>query len=233
MKRKMILLLALLALFQPSWAAYEYGAASFDIKWFENLKQWWCILTPNDPPGKLNEFIGPQSYIKIDGEYAVCSIQLCGNTGYSKSIKIFYMKLLNEYLKDPSFLGLLESIGNSKSQMPIIIKMKNGQKLEGTASIDAFGGIAAEENGIRTYAGGICVEFQFSYMHCKGEPNPESLSHETFIAQIFANYNIDNFELGKVKKKLYPYFSTSKTLQAMLKKLAEYTDELDIYFPSK
>lgn len=234
MKRTILLTIVLMAMILPLRAAYEYGAASFDISWVESSKQWVCKLTPHDPPTKLEQNIGNQGFVNIEGDkHAACSIVLNGSAGYSKEISFLYIKLFHKYALDQNFLDLMNSIGNSKSQMPITIKLKNGKKLEGTASVISFGGKVAEENGIRIDAGVICAAVQFSDMHCKGEPDPESLDHETFIAQILANNNIESLEIGKVKKKLYPDFSTSKTIQAMLKKLAECTDELNIYFPTK
>lgn len=230
MKRKIILFLAIIALIQPLWAGYEYGAAKFDVFWMEDSKMWSCVLSPHNPPNNADAQFGSSGGISLE-EYKFCSMAINGREGETKAILFCFVGLTSRY-SNKDFANACKDLINNDEYL-IKIKLSNGKKLEGIVKLSAM--LERCDNGAEyDFKWGIIrFEAQLSDLHCKGEPAPDSLEHETFVAQLLTNSDIKEIEMGKFKQKIAPYFYTHKTIDAMLRSIADNTGELDIYFPTK
>ncbi|MBP5560574.1 MAG: hypothetical protein J6X70_02050 [Muribaculaceae bacterium] len=234
MKRLALISLAIIAFAQFARAEYEYGPAKTETLWYEDDQQFVCRLFRNDPPKLVFEVFG--CFIKI-GNHQVVDLQLAGKEGYSKELRFTIGALA-----DGSIFDFCGSVGEGWVDMPILIQMKDGKKLNGVCrcSTDILKGDVVKRaftldpnypqyhRLCRVYVG-----ISFSDLHAKGEPDPDSLDHETFIGQAISSSNIKSLELGKgAFKTKFGSFSTQLTIQAMLRSIADCTYETELYFPA-
>lgn len=230
MKRNIILFLILIVLFQPLWAGYEYSAAKFNVVWMEEDKMWTCALSPHNPPTTADKQFGSSGGLSLE-EYKFCSMAINGREGESKAILFCFIALTSRY-HNKDFANACNNLIDNNKYL-IKIKLSNGKKLEGVVGLSAKTEIIEKGAEYDFKWGMIRIEAQLSELHCKGEPSAESLEHETFIAQLLANSDIKEIEIGNFKQKITPYFYTHKTIDAMLRTLSDCTGELDIYFPTQ
>ena len=233
MKRFISITLLLITFSHVTWADYEYGPAQFVTIW-DDEEQLFVAKLHNDPSKYAAEYLGV--YVKMGGSQ-LADIQIVGKEGFSKSLRISIFKLV-----DGSLFELCSKTGDNWVQLPITLQMKNGKKLTGICSCrgrtwkgDMVQRLFSMDPNYPQFhqACRISLTVDFSELHCKGEPDPESLEHETFIATMLTSSDIKNLELGKgnYKTKFDP-FSTRATINAMLRAIADCTYETDIYFPA-
>lgn len=233
MKRLISITLLLITFYHVAWADYEYGPAQFVTIW-DDEEQLFVAKLHNEPQKYMAEHLGV--YVEMGGKQ-MADIQIAGKEGFSKSLRISIFKLANGSLFD-----FCSMTGDNWVQLPITLQMKNGKKLTGICSCRGKtwkGDVVQKVFGMDPncpqfhQACRISLTVDFSELHCKGEPDPESLEHETFIATMLTSSDLKNLELGKgnYKTKFDP-FSTRATINAMLRSVADCTNETDIYFPA-
>lgn len=235
MKRITILLLTIITLALSASAEYDRDPAPTETIWDEDDQQFICRLKRNDPPRFIFERFG--GYTQFGGR-EMGDFQVVGQHGYSKNVRIVVGQLVYGGVFD-----FCQRIGESWSTVPIKIQMKDKKiKLTGTCRCK---GVIIKGDVVKNAWGfsdeypehhklaRIWLSVSFDDLHCKGEPDPNSLEHETFIAKAISSSDIKTIELGNgaYKFKLDPFHSMY-TMREMLKTIAECTDEMSIYFPN-
>ncbi len=231
MKRLATFLLTALAIMPTALAEYEWSSAPIQTIWDEDSQKFSCHLEPS----KKYAFEHFGCYTPMGG-HNMGDIGVAGQSGYSKELRL----VRGEIVYGGQF-DFCRWVGENWRQISITIQMKDKKK-KLTGTCDCKGEIFTGEIVRRAFSSldnpdhqklaRIFIRINLSDLHCKDEPDPNTLEHETFIAQALYSSDIKSIELanGQYKFKLDPFHS-QQTLKAMFLEIAECCEEMSTYFP--